>query len=78
MLDWTKGECEAIPGKTMPDFKVVERDYENLYQQFISYGPNVRAGGLGAHGTHYAVDDVYDELIEHGRCRAGVTSATRR
>ena len=38
--DWIDGECEAIPGKTMPNLKVVERDYKNLYNQFISYGPN--------------------------------------
>ena len=25
--DWYKGEIEAIPGKTMPKFRVVERDY---------------------------------------------------
>jgi nitrate reductase alpha subunit len=70
MLDWTRGECEAIPGKTMPGLKVVERDYENLYRQFISYGPNVREAGLGAHGTHYAIDDVYDELVEHGHVQS--------
>ena len=59
--DWYEGEVEAIPGKTMPSFKVVERDYSKIYDQFCSYGPNVRANGLGAHGTHYRVDDVYDE-----------------
>jgi len=64
--DWHKGECEAIPGKTMPGLKVVDRDYSQLYDQFVSYGPNVRAGGLGAHGTHYDVEDFYDELVEHG------------
>jgi nitrate reductase alpha subunit len=66
MLDWTRGECEPIPGKTMPNLKVVERDYEHIYEQFISYGRNVRENGLGAHGTHYPVDDLYDEMIEDG------------
>jgi nitrate reductase alpha subunit len=27
------------------------RDYRNLYNQFISFGPLVRENGLGAHGT---------------------------
>ncbi len=63
MQNWIDGEVEAIPGKTMPNFKVVEREYSNLYDQFCSYGPNVRANGLGAHGTHYQVDDVYDEAL---------------
>ncbi len=40
---------------------MVARDYSNLYNQFISFGPQVRANGLGAHGTHYTVEDVYDE-----------------
>ena len=60
---WIDGECEAIPGKTMPGFKVVERDYPNLYKQFCSYGRNVRENGLGAHGTHYEVEDFYDEAL---------------
>lgn len=63
MKDWKRGETEAIPGKTMPNFRVVERDYRNLYRQFISFGPLARANGLGAHGTHYAIEDVYDEAV---------------
>ncbi len=64
LKDWTKGEIEAIPGKTMPALKVVRRDYRNLYKQFISYGPLVRRNGLGAHGTHYDIDDVYEEALD--------------
>jgi nitrate reductase alpha subunit len=63
MLDWIDGEVEAIPGKTMPNLKIVTRDYKNLYNQFISLGPLVREGGLGAHGTHYHCDDFYDEMV---------------
>ncbi len=63
LKDWTRGEIEALPGKTMPALKVVWRDYKNLYNQFISFGPAVRANGLGAHGTHYNVEDVYDQTL---------------
>jgi nitrate reductase / nitrite oxidoreductase, alpha subunit len=63
LKDWKAGEIEAIPGKTMPNLAVVTRDYKNLYNQFISFGPNVREKGLGAHGTHYNVDDFYDETL---------------
>ena len=28
--DWKRGECEPIPGKTMANVAVVERDYPNL------------------------------------------------
>ena len=70
MLDWKSGEVEAIPGKTMPGFKLVARDYANLYNQFISFGPQVRANGLGAHGTHYRCDDVYDDALRTLRTTA--------
>jgi len=62
--DWSKGECEPIPGKTMPNFVVVERDYVNLYKRFISFGPNARNGGIGAHGLSWQIEDMYDELVE--------------
>jgi len=64
--DWTRGEVEAIPGKTMPALQVVTRDYKNLYNQLISFGPLVRANGLGAHGTSYDVKDFYDEAVLAG------------
>ncbi len=63
MKEWIDGEVDAIPGKTMPGLKVVTRDYKNLYNQYISLGPNVRSGGLGAHGTHYMCEDFYDEMV---------------
>ena len=62
--DWLKGETEAVPGKTMPALKVVQRDYKNLYNQFIAFGPLVRANGLGAHGTHYDIADEYDQALK--------------
>jgi nitrate reductase alpha subunit len=61
--DWSKGECEAIPGKTMPSFALVSRDYVNLHRQYCSLGPLVRENGLGAHGTRYKCDDFYDLLV---------------
>ncbi len=64
--DWSRGEVEAIPGKTMPAISVVSRDYVNVYNQFISFGPLARANGLGAHGTKYAIDDFYDGMLLTG------------
>jgi nitrate reductase alpha subunit len=65
MKSWMRGEIEAIPGKTMPGLKVVNRDYKNLYNEYISFGPLVRANGLNAHGTSYAIDDLYDEALKN-------------
>ncbi|MFN8627570.1 MAG: nitrate reductase subunit alpha [Candidatus Binatia bacterium] len=64
LRDWMRGEVEAIPGKTMPALRVVERDYRNLANQYTSFGPLVRANGLEAHGTHYSVEPEYDAALE--------------
>ncbi len=60
--DWKKGEVEAIPGKTMPKFRVIERDYTQLYQQMVSLGPGVEENGVGMHGMKIPVADFYQEL----------------
>lgn len=64
--EWCLGECEMIPGKTMPNLKVTERDIANVYNRFISLGPGVRQNGLGAHGLSFDVADVYDECLRTG------------
>ena len=48
--DWKKGECEPIPGKTMPTVHVVERDYPNIYARFTSLGPLMEKVGNGVKG----------------------------
>lgn len=60
--DWSKGEIEAIPGKTMPGFAVVERDYTAIYDKYISVGPLLEKGKVGAHGVSFSVKEQYDEL----------------
>jgi len=67
MNQWIHGEGEAIPGKTMPNFAIVKRDYKNVYNQFVSFGPMVRKNGLGAHGTKYSIEDEYDEYVRTRR-----------
>jgi nitrate reductase alpha subunit len=61
--DWSKGECEPIPGKSMHNMVVVERDYKTIYDKFISLGPNVK-NGLGAHGNSYQCADFYEKMLE--------------
>jgi nitrate reductase alpha subunit len=48
--DWKRGEVAPIPGKTMPQITVVERDYPNLYKQFTSLGPLMDKLGNGGKG----------------------------
>lgn len=61
--DWSKGECEPIPGKSMYNMVVVERDYTKIYEKFISLGPNVKKG-LGAHGNSYQCADFYEDMLK--------------
>ncbi|QKX52038.1 nitrate reductase subunit alpha [Planococcus glaciei] len=60
--DWTKGEIDAEPGKTMPNFSIVERDYTKIHDKYISLGPNLVVGKTGAHGVSFSVADEYEEL----------------
>ena len=60
--DWSMGECEPIPGKTMHNIVVLERDYTQIYSKFIALGPNVR-NGMGAHGNSYNCSDYYDSMF---------------
>ena len=62
--DWYQGECDPVPGKTMHNLTVVERDYTQIYKKFVALGDKIRTQGLGAHGNHYRCEDAYDELIE--------------
>jgi nitrate reductase alpha subunit len=62
--DWAKGECEPIPGVTMPNFVVVERDYANLARRFVSFGPKAEKEGFAVHGIHIEVGDLYRDLLK--------------
>jgi nitrate reductase alpha subunit len=66
MLDWSKGECEAVPGKSMHKIAFVERDYTKIYDKFVSFGPLPAKEGLGAHGNKYDVADFYEDALKNG------------
>jgi nitrate reductase alpha subunit len=65
VLDWREGECEPVPGKTMPRFTVFERDYSRLYDKFVSLGPLFRDKGVSANGVHIPMERFYDELLSN-------------
>jgi len=60
--DWKKGECEAIPGKTMPSLSVVTRDYANTYNRYISLGPLMKTK-YGFHGIMISGKELYEEYM---------------
>lgn len=59
--DWRTGECNAIPGQTMPDFVVVHRDYPNIDQQFVTLGP-LAEKMITAKGITISGEGAYREL----------------
>lgn len=63
MRDWSKGDCEPVPGKTMHKIVFVDRDYTRIYDKFTTLGPNIKKTGLGAHGNSYDCSDEYDKLL---------------
>lgn len=60
--DWSKGEIEAVPGHTMPNFAIVERDYTKIYDKYVTLGPILEKGKVGAHGVSFGVSEQYEEL----------------
>lgn len=62
--DWSLDECEPIPGKTMHNIVVLERDFTQIYSKFISLGPNIR-NGIGAHGNNFNCSDFYDMMFSY-------------
>ena len=68
--DWKLGECEPIPGKTMPNMTVVERNYGDVYKKFISIGPLLDKQGNGGKGINW---DTKHEVHEIGELNRLVT-----
>ncbi|MBM3597943.1 MAG: nitrate reductase subunit alpha [Alphaproteobacteria bacterium] len=68
--DWRKGEIEPIPGKTMPQMTVIERDYPNTYRKFTALGPLMRKVGNGGKGISWNTEHEVDFL---GRLNGTVT-----
>lgn len=70
VLDWKNGEgasgdgAEPIPGKTMPKFRLVTRDYVHLFEQMTSLGCEVENKGVSAHGLTIPVADEYRRLVQ--------------
>lgn len=62
MLDWRKGECDLIPGKTAPSIAPVERDYPATLERFTSLGPLLDKLGNGGKGISWNTQSEVDFL----------------
>ncbi|WP_413615353.1 nitrate reductase subunit alpha [Halomonas cupida] len=62
VLDWKKGECEPIPGKTMPSLIEVKRNYPETYERFTSVGPLLENVGNGGKGINWKTEKEVELL----------------
>jgi len=71
--DWKKGECEPIPGVTMPKLVEVERDYGAVAEKMNALGPLVDTLGATTKGVTFELSKQVDYLRgKNGAVRGGV------
>ncbi len=72
-LDWAAGECEPVPGVTMPRLVVVERDYPHLAEQWRALGPLIDETGTTTKGVTIPIGTEVPWLASrNGTIRGGV------
>ena len=78
-LDWAAGECDPVPGKTMPRLVVVERDYPHLVDRFRALGPLIDELGATTKGVRFPVGGEVDYLrSRNGTTRGGAAHGRPR
>jgi nitrate reductase alpha subunit len=71
--DWKAGDCEPVPGKTMPKLVVVERDYRAVAAKMAALGPRLDELGTTTKGVTYEVAREVNYLgRKNGTVRGGV------
>ncbi|KGN41543.1 nitrate reductase subunit alpha [Knoellia aerolata] len=69
--DWRAGECEPVPGKTMPVIAVAERDYTQIYDKMTTIGPLLEKVGMLTKGVAYDVKREVEILRGRNGVRRG-------
>ncbi|HYB49285.1 MAG TPA: nitrate reductase subunit alpha, partial [Streptosporangiaceae bacterium] len=71
--DWKHGQCDPIPGVTMPRLVVVERDYAAVAEKMASLGPLASSAGTGVKGIAWKPAAAVEYLARaNGRVRGGI------
>ena len=65
VLDWSAGECSPVPGRTMPSFALVERDYAAVGEMMTALGPNVERLGTAVKGVTLKPEAEVEYLRQH-------------
>jgi nitrate reductase / nitrite oxidoreductase, alpha subunit len=60
--DWKRGECDPVPGVTMPRLAVIERDYGAVAEKMAALGPLVDTLGTGVKGVTWKPTAAVDLL----------------
>ena len=60
--DWRAGECEPVPGRTMPNLTVVTRTYADTYKMMTSLGPLAATVGVGSKGVAWTAAEEVEAL----------------
>ncbi len=71
--DWAAGECEPVPGVTMPRFVTIERDYARVAEKMAALGPLIDSLGTSVKGVTVHPERAVDHLRRtNGTVRGGV------
>ena len=71
--DWKRGQCDPVPGVTMPRLIAVERDYAAVAEKMAALGPLVESAGTGVKGITWKPAAAVEYLARaNGRVRGGV------
>jgi nitrate reductase alpha subunit len=72
VADWANGECEPLPGRTMPKLVQVERDYGAIAEKYDALGPLMDSLGATTKGVTFDLTAAVDRLgAVNGRIRGG-------
>jgi nitrate reductase / nitrite oxidoreductase, alpha subunit len=72
VLDWRAGECEPVPGVTMPRLVTVQRDYAAVAEKMAALGPLVDTLGTSVKGITWIPAAAVDYLRHaNGTVRGG-------
>ncbi|WUB77566.1 nitrate reductase subunit alpha [Streptomyces sp. NBC_00576] len=70
--DWKAGECEPVPGRTMPRLVVIERDYPAVADRMTALGPLLDTLGATTKGVTFDVRQELEYLRhKNGTVRGG-------
>ncbi|WP_084262348.1 nitrate reductase subunit alpha [Actinomadura formosensis] len=73
VLDWAAGECEPVPGVSMPRLVAIERDYTAVAAKMAALGPLVDTLGTATKGITLVPSGAVDYLRRaNGVVRGGV------